>query len=577
MKKPDSEHPENTEKSPAAEGLTPDNPARRRFLAGASVLGLSSGILPLANAATGTENCTDNRHLLSQLPRKAQDSLLRKHIRHVVVIYAENRSFNNLFANFPGVKHPLSALKAEDIRQRDRNGDVLSHLPPVWKGLVPNEQTVNHTRYQVPENADYMQQLPNQPFALKGPGGEALPQGVITRDLWHVFYQNQMQINGGKNDKFVAWADSGALTMGYYGDSAWNMRLWNLAREYTLCDNFFQGAFGGSFLNHQYLVAARPPVYPEVHQSPAKDQVATLMSDDPADPRLKPLEDSPASALDGIPRFGPSQITPDGFAVNTMLPPYWPSGSRDKANPALADRSSPKTLPPQTHPHIGNLLSARNIDWAWYAGGWQFAIDGKKDSNDFPARPDFQLHHQPLNYFADLGPEHPENRRQHLRDGGLGDTAETNKFLADAEAGKLPPVTFYKPQGNLNMHAGYSDVESGDRHIAHIVDRLQQSPQWENTLVVITFDENGGWWDHVAPPKGDRWGPGTRIPALVISPYARKGYVDHTQYDTGSILRLISRIYDLPQLPGLKQRDDALEKNGHPPMGDLTGALEFPA
>lgn len=138
-------------------------------------------------------------------------------------------------------------------------------------------------------------------------------------------------------------------------------------------------------------------------------------------------------------------------------------------------------------------------------------------------------------------------------------------------------MTFYKPQGNLNMHAGYSDVESGDRHIAHIVDRLQQGPQWENTLVVITFDENGGWWDHVAPPKGDRWGPGTRIPALVISPYARKGHVEHTQYDTGSVLRLISRVYDLPVLPGLKLRDESLQKHGHPPMGDLTEVLEFPA
>ncbi|KGD73652.1 acid phosphatase [Tatumella morbirosei] len=573
MKKPENEQQKDNGSQPEAQTSNPDNPARRRFLAGASVIGLSSGILPLAGAKAAPAH---QQIALSKLPAKQQDQLLRKHIRNIVVIYAENRSFNNLFANFPGVSQPLAELRPEHYQQRDRDGSELSHFPPVWKGLVPDEQTVNHTVYHVAEDAAYLQQLPNEPFPLKGPDGEALPQGVVTRDLWHVFYQNQMQINGGKNDKFVAWADSGALTMGYYGDSAYNMRLWNLAQEYTLCDNFFQGAFGGSFLNHQYLVCARPPFYPDVHQSPAKDQVATLMSDDPADPRLKPKEDSPASALQGIPKFGPSQLTPDGFAVNTMLPPYWPSGSRDKNNPALADMTSPKTLPPQTHQHIGDLLSEKGIDWAWYAGGWQFAIDGKKDTTTFPTRPDFQLHHQPLNYFADLGPEHPEQRNQHLRDGGLGDSAETNKFLADVDAGKLPPVTFYKPQGNLNMHAGYSDVESGDRHIAHIVNRLQKSPQWENTLVVITFDENGGWWDHVAPPKGDRWGPGTRIPALVVSPYALKGHVEHTQYDTGSILRLITRVFDLPQLPGLKTRDEALAKNGSKPMGDLTEILRFP-
>ena len=85
-----------------------------------------------------------------------------------------------------------------------------------------------------------MNNLANAPFALRGPQGEPLPQGVVTRDLWHVFYQNQMQINGGKNDRFVAWADSGGLVMGYYSDSAYNLRLWKLAQEFTLCDNFFR-------------------------------------------------------------------------------------------------------------------------------------------------------------------------------------------------------------------------------------------------------------------------------------------------------------------------------------------------
>ena len=94
-------------------------------------------------------------------------------------------------------------------------------------------------------------------------------------------------------------------------------------------------------------------------------------------------------------------------------------------------------------------------------------------------------------------------------------------------------------------------------------------------LVVITYDENGGWWDHVAPPKADRWGPGSRIPAFIISPFAKKGSVDHTQYDTTSILRFITRRFALPRLPGLAQRDDALVANGAQPMGDLTNALDL--
>lgn len=136
-------------------------------------------------------------------------------------------------------------------------------------------------------------------------------------------------------------------------------------------------------------------------------------------------------------------------------------------------------------------------------------------------------------------------------------------------------MSFYKPQGNLNMHAGYADVASGDRHITRALKVLQESPQWKNMVVIITVDENGGWWDHVAPPKGDRWGPGTRIPALVISPFARKGTVDHTVYDTASILRLITRVFQLEKLDGLKLRDDAMIARGQKPMGDLSNALQF--
>ncbi len=104
---------------------------------------------------------------------------------------------------------------------------------------------------------------------------------------------------------------------------------------------------------------------------------------------------------------------------------------------------------------------------------------------------------------------------------------------------------------------------------------LKYAERHSDTLVVITVDENGGWWDHVAPPKGDRWGPGTRIPALVVSPFAKKGFVDHTVYDTGSIARFITRRFGLQKLPGLTLREQAMIAAGGPPPGDLTAALQF--
>ncbi|MDY7064256.1 hypothetical protein PsexTeo8_06660 [Pseudomonas extremaustralis] len=559
------------EDRPSADSLTPPpvDTSRRRFLGGAAVLGVGATL-----GACGDTRDAPGKPVARPLTPQELDKALHDQVKTVVVIYAENRSFNNLFADFPGVEKPLSALSAADCQQRDRDGSVLTSLPPVWGGVLQvGPQSVDGVTY--PNAVQFQENLPNAPFALKGPNAEDLPLSLVTRDLWHVFYQNQMQINGGKNDGFVAWADSGGLVMGHYAQSRYSLRLWDVAKEFVLCDNFFQGAFGGSFLNHQYLISATAPFYPNAAQSVAKAQIATLQSDDPTDTRLKPLDKSPASAMTGPPQFGPSALTPDGYAVNTLAPPYWPTWIRDPENPDYSKPDLPNVLVPQTHEHIGDKLSKKNIDWAWYAGAWQATLEQFKDSDGIPKIPNFQYHHQPFNYFKQQGPENRTERDKRLRDGGLGEEAGTNKFFADAQAGKLPAVTFYKPQGNLNMHAGYADVASGDRHITRALKVLQESPQWKNMVVVVTVDENGGWWDHVAPPKGDRWGPGTRVPAIVVSPFARKGMVDHTVYDTASILRLITRVFQLETLDGLKQRDDAMIARGQKPMGDLSNTLQF--
>jgi acid phosphatase len=562
---------------PASENCTdsPTDSSRRRFLGGVAVLGAGATLSSVVAASESTGEGKSTA-LETTLSGPELDAALQDNVKTIVVIYGENRSFNNLFANFPGVEKPLSAVRPDDYRQRDRDGKVLETLPQCWGGICQvGPQNVDGVTYAT--GVQYQENLPNAPYALKGAGGEDLPLNVVTRDLWHVFYQNQMQINGGKNDSFVAWADSGSLTMGYYSQSQYSLRLWDVAKEFVLCDNFFQGAFGGSFLNHQYLVSAKVPFYPDAANSPAKSQIAVLESSDPLDYRLKPLDKSPASAMTGPPQFGPSLLTPDGYAVNTMAPPYWPTWLRDKEKPDYSQPNLANVLVPQTHDHIGDKLSKKGVDWAWYAGAWQVTLDAYKDSAGIPKIPNFQYHHQPLNYFKQLGPENPDERNKRLRDGGLGDESATNKFLADAEAGKLPAVTFYKPQGNLNMHAGYADVAAGDRHIDRAVKILRNSPQWKNMVIVVTVDENGGWWDHIAPPKGDRWGPGTRIPAIVISPFARKGTVDHTVYDTASILRLITRVHGLEKLDGVVERDTAMAARGQAPMGDLTNALHFPA
>ena len=506
---------------------------------------------------------------------------LANNVKTIVVIYAENRGFDNLYGLFPGANgipgvNPTSTGTA--VAQKDFDGTVLPTLPPTWGGVTASGQSVTVTQAQSTGWA-------NKPFQIDNPAGingtgTVVGQNVITRDLWHRFYQNQMQINGGKNDMFAAFADAGGLTMGYYDGS--KMSMWNIAKQYTLADNFFMGAFGGSFLNHQYLICACAPIYPNAASSPAQGSIAQVATGPNGSPTLTPTA---SSVMAGAPTFGngtkDGNLTPleaDGsaFAVNTMQPPYQPSGNAvASSNAAYADPTKATTLPAQSkQANIGDLLTAKGVNWAWYAGAWNAALADAPNATRsviYSGSIQFQPHHQPFNYFSRFDPATSTGaaeRAAHLRD---YDAA----FLQDAAAGKLPAVTFYKPQGNLNQHPGYANVADGDAHIANVIAQLQKSPQWKNMVVVVTYDENGGFYDHATVPKADRWGPGTRIPAIIISPFAKKGFVDHTQYDTASVLRLITHRFALPTLPGIKQRDAALIANGNQPMGDLTNALDF--
>jgi phospholipase C len=274
--------------------------------------------------------------------------------------------------------------------------------------------------------------------------------------------------------------------------------------------------------------------------------------------------------MDGLVQVFDGSVTPDGYTVNTLQPPYQPSGiaPAEGGDLALAD-SAKSPVPPQTARTVGDTLSAKGISWAWYAGGWRQAlIDGRRPPsakrsviyNVARGELAFQPHHQPFNYHARFAPG-TADRDRHLLD--------YDDFSAAIEAGTLPRVSFYKPVGALNQHPSYTDLAQGDVHLDEVLTRLRKSPQWPRMLVIVTYDENGGYWDHMPPPQGagssDRWGPGTRVPALIISPFARRGFVDKTPYDTTSIIKLITRRFGLEALPGVREK-----------AGDLTGALAAP-
>jgi acid phosphatase len=210
------------------------------------------------------------------------------------------------------------------------------------------------------------------------------------------------------------------------------------------------------------------------------------------------------------------------YAVNTIQPfnaPHAPSGAQ---LPLIDDAQ---------YPNIGDRLSQAHVSWNWYAGGWDAAAAGTPG-------PLFQYHHQPLNYFADYAPGQPG--RAHLRD--------ESEFRTAATAGTLPAVSFVKPYGADNEHPGYASEPDGSDHLVGLLRAITTGPQARETLVVVTYDEFGGQWDHVSPPGmgktggvHDAFGPSTRIPALVLSASMPRSGVDHTIYDTTSILATIER------------------------------------
>jgi acid phosphatase len=305
-------------------------------------------------------------------------------------------------------------------------------------------------------------------------------------------------------NKYVAWSDAGGLTMGH--NDTRKLPLYPYARRYTLTDNFFTAAFGGSMLNHFWLICSCTPVWPNA----PKDMVAHPKFDTKG--KLIGLDNE-----DG-------EVTPDGYVVNDVEPFYQPY----EAGVAAKHR-----MPPQSLPTIGDRLSDAGVSWAWYAGGWDEALAGN------PA-PTFQFDHQPFVYFRKYAPDTPE-REKHLKD--------EMDILAALQDETLPVVSFIKPLGKYDEHAGYSTVMAGEQHAADLIERVKHSPYWEKTAVIVAYDDFGGWYDHVAPPKVDRWGPGGRVPPmLVISPHARKGFVDHTLYDHTSILRFIEWRYRLEPL-----------------------------
>ena len=416
---------------------------------------------------------------------------------HVVVIYLENHSFDNLYGSYPNAEG-INSLGATIPQTDSTTNQPYATLPQT----DPNLQDKN---------------LPNAEFNLT----PFVAQNQTTQDVQHRYYQEQTQINHGKMDLFVDLNYSKGLAMAYYPTSDLPLvRFMGSISPQTanvaVLDHFFHAAFGGSFLNHMWLIAAQTPHF--------DNPPASMLSAVDANGNVDPNADR--------------ALTPDGYAVNTTY-------SVNTPHPA-ADATT--YLPNQTFPTIGDQLTTAGVNWAWYAGGWNDAVANNADAIK---NSQYQYHHQPFIYFANYA-DNTAARTQHLKDEA--------DFIAAAKAGTLPPVSFVKPVGVNNEHPSYSNVAQGQEHTIELIQAVMSGSTWKDTAIIITYDENGGFFDHVVPPTRDKWGPGTRVPAIVISPFAKSG-VDSTSYDTTAILKLIDKRWNLPSLNGVVDKQADLSTN----------------
>jgi acid phosphatase len=506
---------------------------------------------------------------------------------HIVVIYEENHSFDNLYGGWEGVNGLADADPAHTT-QVNQSGAPFTCLPQRDVNLTaPDPLPV--TCHDATTATPFDSHFPNAPFAIDdyiaptdttcpAPGASA-PDGVkkgtglpggCTRDLVHRFYNEQFQLDGGKQDRYTLGSDAQGLTQGTYDTR--KLPIYQYLHgphhpPYAIEDSFFQAAFGGSFLNHQWLVAAATPVFANAVQDGGPNDLHSKVDSNGMPTKTDfytptgPVADAQlTSKCEGLGKPG---LLCGDYAINTIQPWY---------QPYAPNTPDAKRLPPLTNPTIGDRLSDKGVDWAWYSGGWSNAAGdvgapGWTNGNGptcsdpatlsnatFPNCPDklFQFHHQPLAYFKSFAAG-TQMRAQHLRD--------EQEFLGLAQDSqrtcRLKPVSFVKPIGAENEHPGYASVSSGSSHLVDLLKAIRSGRCAKDTMIVVTYDEFGGQWDHVPPPGQaggpdgpyDQNGPGTRIPALVLSDALHRPFsVDHTSHDTTSVLSTIEQRYGLEPL-----------------------------
>ncbi|QPZ92798.1 phospholipase C [Thioclava electrotropha] len=468
----------------------------------------------------------------------AADTQTATPIKHLVVIFQENVSFDHYFATYPNAANPKGEPQFTAAKNTPK-ADTLASA-----GLLKNN--ANKTNAANGANAA-------APFRLDR-------TQAATADQNHGYTAEQAAFHGGKMDAFPANTGKGTKggtgafgtkgqVMGYY-DGNTVTALWNYAQAYAMNDNAFSSTFGPS--------------------TPGAINLVSGQTNGAVLPKGYKLE------ADGT--YDKGRVVPDGNGGWTMISDLDPTGD------VCSNPKYPTTL--MGGKNIGDLLNAKNVTWGWFEGGFDLtAVNGNGTTGcdrsslsqvTGETSKDYIPHHEPFQYYKST------QNLDHTRpssvdaigtsdDGGANHQYDSKDFYAALKNGNLPAVTFLKASAYQDGHAGYSDPLDGQEFIVNAVNALQQSKDWKDTAIVVTYDDSDGWYDHAmavvngsnipvagydvlnggkcasdktlpgldGKPAQGRCGYGTRIPMLVISPYAKKNAVDHTLVDQSSVTKFI--------------------------------------
>jgi Phospholipase C len=444
-------------------------------------------------------------------------------IKHLVVIFNENVSFDHYFATYPNAANtdgtPFTAAKGTPSANTLASANLIATNPNAY---APQRLT---------------------------------PQQALTCDQNHGYAAEQKAMNGGAMDKFVENTStdtctgeygSPGLTMDYYDGNTVTAQ-WNYAQNFAMSDNSWDTTFGPSTPGALNLISG------QTHGGVGLDPNtgATLTSG------KLPVASADANGV--------------GTVIGDPDPAYDDCSNNDhtSSSPVVAMQGK----------NIGDLLNARKVTWGWFQGGFtpSTAWDGtaghyaKCDTTSQniggAAVKDYSPHHSPFEYYKSTSNPH------HLPPSSaamIGHTDQANhnydlsSFGTALKQNNLPAVSFLKAPAAQDGHPGYSDPLDEQRFLVNTINSIQKSKSWPSTAVVIAYDDSDGWYDHVAPTilngskdatndstvcttaaapvtggYADRCGPSQRLPLLVISPYSKQNHIDHTAIEQTSITKFI--------------------------------------